>query len=130
MEEEKRAFLERYSFLSWIFVIITASVIFYLSSLTFERIGVPSPMSYVYHFFIFFWLAFFLLMAVTRGKRFSLIFPALIIALAYAVSDEIHQKFVPFRACTFSDFLIDSAGILFAGLLYLATIKIRKKSII
>ncbi len=34
----------------------------------------------------------------------------LIITVLYAVSDEIHQLFVPQRACSFVDVLIDSAG--------------------
>ena len=46
------------------------------------------------------------------------IFIGVIIALVYAVSDEFHQLFVPGRACSFSDFLVDSAGIFLATLIY------------
>ena len=123
----KRVFLEKYASLSWLLVLAVASTIFYISSLTFRRVGVPSLMAYIYHFFIFFWLAFFLLIAMIRGKNISLAIPAIFMALVYALSDEIHQKFVPLRACAFSDFLIDLAGILFASFLYLATIRIREK---
>lgn len=39
---------------------------------------------------------------------------ALIISIAYAVSDEIHQRFVPHRSATIGDVAIDSIGILLA----------------
>lgn len=45
---------------------------------------------------------------------------ALILSALYAVSDEIHQLFVPGRAGMFSDVLIDSAGALVGILLILA----------
>ena len=32
----------------------------------------------------------------------------------YAISDEIHQYFVPMRACSFIDFIIDTSGAIFA----------------
>jgi len=35
-----------------------------------------------------------------------------LIGIAYAVSDELHQKFVPGRSCEFFDFLADSLGII------------------
>jgi VanZ family protein len=31
--------------------------------------------------------------------------------MAYALSDEIHQRFVPGRSCEFLDFVADSLGI-------------------
>ena len=37
---------------------------------------------------------------------------ALIFGFLYAVSDEIHQSFVPGRACQFRDVCIDTAGVL------------------
>lgn len=43
----------------------------------------------------------------TLFKRFII---AWAIATLYAVSDEIHQAFVPERACAFTDVCIDSAG--------------------
>lgn len=44
-----------------------------------------------------------------------------ILTCAYAASDELHQAFVPGRACMFSDVLIDSAGAL-TGILFVAAI--------
>jgi VanZ family protein len=43
-------------------------------------------------------------------------YPALI-SLLYAISDEIHQSFVPFRTASFRDVIIDCVGIF---LMYLA----------
>lgn len=43
----------------------------------------------------------------------------------YAGSDELHQAFVPGRACQLSDFLIDTAGVILAIIIYqtIATIR-------
>ncbi len=52
----------------------------------------------------------------TLGRRKLLTLPsaaALLICSLYAVSDEIHQYFVPGRACMISDILLDSCGALF-----------------
>lgn len=43
-------------------------------------------------------------------NRKTIILIAVLICLLYAVGDEIHQYFVPGRACKFSDILIDTAG--------------------
>ena len=48
-----------------------------------------------------------------RGK-----WPAVAITVAYAISDEIHQTFVPLRHGTVTDVLIDSAGALIAVALW------------
>lgn len=47
---------------------------------------------------------------------------SLCIAIAYAVSDEIHQYFVPGRACMVTDIVIDSSGAL-AGLFLVFLLK-------
>ena len=121
----KEVFLEKHVSISWIFVIIIAIFIFYISSLTFKGVaGIPSLLTYIYHFFIFFWLSFFLAIAMSR-RNISLVIPALFISLFYALSDEVHQLFVPGRYCSLGDFFIDSSGIILACFLYLITIKIR-----
>ncbi len=125
--EEKEVFLEKYVILSWLIALSLAITIFYVSSLTFGLGGAGGILSYLYHFFIFFWLSFFLSIAFTRARKISLIIPAIFISLFYAVSDEFHQLFIPGRAGSFGDFLIDSLGIFLAAFLYLWTVKIRKK---
>ncbi len=52
-------------------------------------------------------------------RRWALCFAVSFSAL-YAVTDEIHQIFVPGRAAQFSDFLVDTSGALCGSLLLLA----------
>lgn len=48
----------------------------------------------------------------------------------YAVSDEIHQYFVPGRSCKFTDMLIDCAGVICAcALIWFIAEKIKNKTI-
>ncbi len=121
-------FFEKHSKISWLIAILTASAIFYLSSLTFP----PGPYTantntIIYHFFAFFFFSFFLITALIKGKNKKFIFLAILIAIFYALSDEFHQLFVPGRCCSFSDFLVDSAGILIASFLYTLSLRLRKK---
>ena len=121
--------LEKHNKLSWFFVILIAGIVFYFSSLTFaygsKAMGFESI---IYHIVIFFLLAIFLLTALINGKinKRDFIFIAIIIALVYALFDEFHQLFVSGRSCSFSDFLLDSAGILFATFIYILSLKFRK----
>ena len=55
-----------------------------------------------------FWSKIFIRDSVERLLLLSGVF-----SLAYAMTDELHQYFVPFRGANFSDTLIDGAGILF-----------------
>lgn len=123
-------FFERRRWISLPVTIIIAIAIFYISSLTFKP-GVSEfdIIPVIYHFLAFFWLSFFLVLALIKGKRKNLFLLAVFIASVYAVSDEIHQSFVPGRDSSFIDFLTDSAGILFASFLYALSFKrkIRKK---
>jgi VanZ family protein len=124
--------LEKNPIISITITILIAIFIFYISSLSFEK-GSPGPpwefKSFIYHFGIFFLLAFFLSISLAKGKckNKTLIFIAVLISLMYAASDEIHQYFVPNRACTIEDFLTNSAGILMAGIFYLVKINNGKK---
>ncbi len=51
--------------------------------------------------------------------------------VAYAMTDEIHQLFVPGRSCQVTDVLIDSAGVLFGSvigvLIFISTVKQRRR---
>jgi VanZ family protein len=53
---------------------------------------------------------------------------ALLICILYAISDEIHQMFIPGRSGQVSDVLIDSTGGL-VGILGLSAIRRRKSKI-
>jgi uncharacterized membrane protein YoaK (UPF0700 family) len=113
--------LEKHYIITLIITIIIAVFIFYISSQSFEKGSGPKfPLkSYVYHFSIFFLLAFFLAMSIkSKMKRSIFIFIAVLFAIAYGAFDEIHQLFVPNRCCDINDFLTDSAGVLLAGIFY------------
>lgn len=120
---------EKHNKISWTIAIIGAIAIFYISSLTFETISYKlSIISILYHILAFFCFAFFLLISLVKGKEKYLIFSlAILISMIYGISDEIHQFFVPGRACTIFDVGLDSIGILFASMIYLISIKFRKR---
>ena len=64
------------------------------------------------HFFVYMLLGV-LTMATLLTYGFKLMFKVIVafsIVVLYAVSDEIHQFFVPGRSCMFGDVLIDTAG--------------------
>jgi len=111
---------ETHNKISWIITLLIAGIIFYMSSIIFAP-GIPGGFpwkSVAYHFYAFLFLSAFLLISLTKGKNKKLIFLSIILAIIYAVSDEIHQLFVPNRAFAILDILTDSAGILFAVLIY------------
>lgn len=121
--------LEKYNKVSWLFVILIAVFIFYISSLPSEEIIFLVKFDWqatAYHLAAFFFLALFLLPALVKGKNKKLLIFAISIAILYSISDEIHQLFVPGRSCSFSDFLLNSAGILAASLIYTFSLKSRK----
>ena len=100
--------------------IVWMSVIFYFSSRSTAGIGTNSTNRFLilksFHLIEYAVLAILLSLAIF--KRSLIIF----IAYLYAISDEIHQSFVPGRTSRFRDTLIDLVGILL-GVLILGKIK-------
>ncbi len=86
------------------------AVIFYFSSKQTTGIGTTSTNRFLilksFHLIEFAFLAFLLSYAVVKKKI------VIIIAYLYAISDEVHQSFVPGRTSRFRDTLIDLVGIL------------------
>jgi len=124
------SWFERHSKVSWFVVVVIAVVIFYLSSLTFEGVNTGSGgslLAKIYHVCAFFFLAAFLLISLVKGKhkRFSLL--AVLLAVLYGVSDEIHQLFVPGRYGSVLDIGYDSVGIVFAFMVYTIVLLKREK---
>ena len=70
----------------------------------------------------------FVLFDIKRG--FCILF-AFLSGTVYAVSDEVHQYFIPGRSCEASDMIIDSGGVLagslFAFLIFLIIITVKAK---
>jgi VanZ family protein len=93
--------------------LLIAIVIFLVSSISsfpnLEKTGIN--ISIFYHFGVFFMFTFFLTLSLINGKLDNkTILIILLISLAYALSDEFHQLFVPGRFCSLEDMLIDFAG--------------------
>lgn len=120
---------EKYYLISLLIAVLIAIFIFYMSSQSFEKGAGPEfpYKSIIYHFLIFFILAFSLSIFFIRGKSRNeyWIFIAILLSMAYAISDELHQLFVPNRYCDINDVLIDSAGIMLSGIIYV--FRMRKK---
>lgn len=118
---------ERNNKISWTITIFGAIAIFYISSLTFSGgAGQPNILTILYHFFAFFFLAFFLLISLIKGKeKYLIFFLAILISIFYGISDEIHQFFVSGRCCSVFDVAVNTTGILFASMIYFISIKYR-----
>lgn len=76
-------------------------------------------------------LAFWASATFYKYKMFWRSASAFAFCVLYAVSDELHQHFVPGRACRFTDILIDSGGSILAifilALIFIKSNKIRKR---
>lgn len=55
-------------------------------------------------------------------------FSSIIFSVLYAISDEIHQYFVPERACQLSDLAVDSCGIVFGIAVFCVVITVIRKT--
>lgn len=62
----------------------------------------------------------------TRFYRGVFVIP-LICGVLYAVSDEIHQRFVPGRSCELRDVLIDTCGVLLGVIINMLCVRFAKK---
>ena len=109
--------LEKNRWLAILFTILIAIEIFYFSALP-GSIETATQISFakVYHFIVFFLFAFFLFISIkgSRKIKISYIIMTLTASILYAISDEIHQIFVPLRNASMGDILTDCLGIFFA----------------
>ena len=77
------------------------------------------------HFTLYFVLGFLSSLLFVTIKKYGIYIKGIIswgFCVLYAVSDEIHQYFVPDRACAFRDVLIDSMGALLSVIIFVALI--------
>ena len=98
----------------WIAVALWAAVIFGMSSLPGSR--VPGRFGTQAHFIEYAVLALLLYRALrsTAGRASAFIW-TLVLASGYAVTDELHQSFVPLRVPDVGDWAVDTAGALCAA---------------
>lgn len=132
-----------YVVISWALVIICMGVIFYLSAQVaeesqelsdslinnfFEWLGIAFASDFIRtlaHCLEFMGLSVLIFNAVYVSWELKLT-PVIAFAgtVLYAVTDEIHQLFVPGRAFQFSDILVDSMGALIGAIASLIILKI------
>ena len=123
------SWLEKYNKISWTITVAIGLIIFYFSSLPFEKtseLGGTGINTIIYHIIIFFLLTFFLLISLVKGRNKDSISLAIILSFTYGLLDEFHQYFVPGRTSSFSDVLLDSIGIFFAFIIYFISLEYRK----
>ena len=116
--------------ISFIFAVLIAIAMFYVSSLTFGGIGEKGGtnlLAILYHILAYFFLTLFLGFALIKGKHESLFVIVILFSIFYGITDEIHQYFVPGRSASISDVGLDSIGIMLFTLSYLVLIEYKKK---
>lgn len=114
-----------------VMVFIYMAVMFVLSSMSLPTTFLPSRFRLLFlndkivHGIEYAILTILLIYAFRRLQFRQVIFCAIALAALYGISDEIHQYFVPKRACSFFDWLADVAGSLVMASLYWCHMRIR-----
>ena len=123
------SWFEKHSKISWTITLLIAIGIFYMSTKTASSLPSYGSNLYslLYHLLAFFFLALFLSISLIKGKNKSFILISLTSAILYALSDELHQFFVPGRNSSLQDVFIDAVGISFASLIYFIAIIYRQQ---
>ncbi len=88
------------------------------------------PIRKLAHFTLYFVLGLFSSLFFVTLKKYTIYIKSSIsflFCVLYAASDEIHQYFVPNRACSFRDILIDSAGALLSVALFTVVVCSKSK---
>lgn len=99
----------------WLPAIAVATLIFLLSSLNGDQVEGAGLGQETYQINAHFFLYFMLCIALYRATK-SLA-AAVAIGIFYSLTDEFHQTFVPGRSFQIRDIVVDSVGILLAGLI-------------
>lgn len=104
--------------LSWFYVILWCGIIFFFSHIPYLRVEQLGIWDFVFrkvvHISEYCILVILILRAffLTTGLAVSKIyFLSTLLSILYAISDEIHQYFVPGRNCSVYDVLVDTVGI-------------------
>ena len=81
------------------------------------------------HFSEFACLSFFMNNLFVAYKEKLMPVFAIALSFFYAITDEIHQIFVPGRACQFTDMMVDLAGILSGFIVYAVIYTLVRKTV-
>ncbi len=81
------------------------------------------------HFSIYTVLSIFISLSLSTYARFKSRYWAcsVLISMLYAITDELHQYFVPGRACQLKDVIIDTCGALLGAVFVILLLKIHNK---
>lgn len=115
-------FLENNQHYVLLLIILVAIQINFFSSI--PGLAIPGPswpiIPTLYHFFIFCFLNFLILIYVIGKKKvkWTYIILSVIISVIFAIVDELDQLFIPLRFASIKDVLIDSGGILLSVFIY------------
>jgi len=108
----------------WLPVLIWAGFIFYASSLKGEEIpSIFFGQDVLFHLFEYALLALLLNRALNNFQYLTLgkpkrLFLVILSCLIYAISDELHQQFIPGRTGSIADIVVDGFGIALGSVIY------------
>ncbi|MFQ3675143.1 MAG: VanZ family protein [Endomicrobiia bacterium] len=126
----KPSFSQQNFVIFWLPVILWSSVIFFWSSIPYLKISVLEfwdivlrKLAHITEFAILTFLYYRAINKNNEPQKFMNHFWPIFLTLVFAITDEIHQHFVPGRVCSWKDVLIDSVGILVGSFVYLKTRK-------
>lgn len=116
----------------WMITIVYAACMFMISSIPreiTEEISITNYTNYesiMFHIVEYFFFGYFLYKAIktTKIKKKALI--TVLIGIMFAISDEIHQIFVPGRAGVAEDVIFDAIGIVLIIILFKSKVSINK----
>lgn len=107
----------------WLPVFLFLGIIFYASTIPGKDItSFISWQSVAYHFFVYLFLAFFLIRAFRRTYPdkpvIMAVFFVIIFGVIYGIMDEFHQSFTPGRSVSAFDVFVDSLGSIIGSVIY------------
>ena len=118
---------------SWVLVFLWSALIFYLSNIPYLRIEQLGFLDFVLrkivHITEYAVLCILYIRAFKNTTKLAdtkVYLLSVIFSIIYAITDEIHQSFVPGRSCNFFDLLFDTTGVLLGSVIYKKYKKILK----
>ena len=110
---------------SWSLVFLWSALIFYLSSIPDLKIVQISFLDFVLrkiaHIteYAFLCVSYILALKNTTKLTYTKVYLlSMIFSIIYAITDEIHQRFVPGRSCNFFDLLFDTTGVVIGSIVH------------
>lgn len=111
----------------WLPVLLWAGLVFFISSLSGRAIpAVFFGQDILFHLIEYMLLAILLYRALMnseftrRGHRKKQLFLVVLFCFLYAISDEVHQRFVPGRFFSVIDLVVDNLGVVLGSAIYQA----------